>query len=99
MRRKEKTVDTTIRAEERKKDGIGYRYELIMRESTKVVSYGIPLYTIFIKMTQENGETTSADTKEVFADPGKATVFFEKLVNNLATPIDLPYIVEDEFSR
>lgn len=99
MRRKEKTVDTTIRTEEREKDGIEYRYELIMRESAKVASYGIPLYTILIKMTQENGETTSADTKEVFADAGKAIVFFEKLVNNLATPIDLPYIVEDEFSR
>ncbi len=99
MRKKKKTVDTTIRTEERQKDGIGYRYELVMRESTKLVSYGIPLYTVLVKMTHENGETTCADAKELFADPGKAIVFFEKLVDNLATPIDLPYIIEDEFSR
>lgn len=99
MRKKEKNVDTTIRTEERKKDGIGYRYDLVMRESSKVASYGIPLYTVQVKMTRENGDITSADTNELFADPGKAIVFFEKLVDNLATPIDLPYIVEDEFSK
>lgn len=98
MRKREKTVDKTIRTVERKQDGIAYQYDLVMRESANVVSYGIPLYAISVKMTQENGETTTAGTKEVFADPGKAIVFFEKLVNNLATPIDLPYIVEDEFS-
>ena len=98
MRKREKTVDTTIRTEQRNKDGIAYQYELVMRESSKVASYGIPLYTVFIKMTQENGDTTSADTKELFADPGKAIVFFEKLVDNLATPIDLPYILEDKIT-
>ena len=99
MRRREKTIDTTIRTERREEDGIGYKYELIMRESTCVASYGIPLYSVSVEMTQSDGKTTNAHTSDVFADAGKAIDFFEKLVDNLATPVDLPYIVEDEFSR
>lgn len=97
MKRKEKIFSTTLRTESREKDGIGYEYELIMKESARVASFKIPLYSVSVKMTDENGETTHANTKDVFADPGKALVFYEKLVKNLATPIDLAYILEDEF--
>ena len=96
MKRKEKTVNTTLRTDLKEKDGIGYEYELIMTESSRVASFKIPLYSISVKMTAEDGELTAASVSDVFADPGKALVFYEKLVNNLATPIDLPYIVEDE---
>lgn len=96
MKRKDKTINTTVRSETREKDGIGYEYELIMKESGRVASFKIPLYSVSVKMTNENGEVTEADTDDVFADPGKALVFYEKLVNNLATPIDLAYIIEDE---
>lgn len=99
MKRKEKTIDTTIRTERREEDGNGYKYELLMRESSRVASYGIPLYSISVEMTQSDGKITNAKTSDVFADAGKAIDFFEKLVNNLVTPIDLPYVVEDEFSR
>ncbi len=99
MKQKEKNIDTTIRTERRESDGIGYKYELLMHKSSRVASYGIPLYSISVEMQHSDGEVTNASTSEVFADAGKAIDFFEKLVNNLATPIDLPYIVEDELSR
>lgn len=99
MGRKEKTVDTTIRTEVREQDGIDYKYELIVRESSRVASYRIPLYSVSVEMTRSGEPTTNARTSDIFADAGKAIVFFEKLVDNLATPIDLPYIVEDEMSR
>lgn len=97
MKQKEKKTETTIRTERREGDGIGYKYELIMRESAKVASYGIPLYSINVEMHQKNGKVTNACTSDVFVDAGKAIDFFDKLVKNLATPIDLPYILEDEF--
>jgi hypothetical protein len=50
-------------------------------------------------MKRESGETTNADTSELFADVGRAIVFFERLVENYATPLNLPYIVEDEIYK
>ena len=99
MKRKEKTVDTMIRCEKREKDGNCYKYELVMRESGRVASYRLPLYSIFVEMKQQDGTVTNAETKEVFADAGRAIIFFDKLVRNLATPIDLAYIVEDELAK
>ncbi len=87
-----------IRTERRDNDGIIYKYALVMHESSHVASYGIPLYYISVEMTDKNGTITKASTADVFADAGRAVRFFEKLVSNLATPIDLPYIVEDELS-
>ena len=98
MRGKHKTFDSVIRTEEREKDGIGYKYKLIMKESLGVASYGIPLYSIDVEMNQGNGKTTSATATDLFADAGRAINFFERIVDNLATPIDLAYIVEDEMS-
>ena len=99
MRRKEKTVDTKIKTELRKKHGIEYKYELIMRESAQVASYKLPLYSVSVEMTYENGVTTTAETKEVFADAGRAIAFFERVVDNMATPGDLAYIVEEELAK
>ena len=93
-----KTVmkDTVIKKELREADGAIYSYSLIMSESNKVASYKLPLYSIEIDMTDEDGSRTHARTKELFADVGKALSFFRKLSDNLATPLNLPYIVEDE---
>ena len=99
MKRKRDTKDTAIRSEEITQEGVTYTYELLKRESRETVSYGIPLYSISVKMTDQEGSETSATSKEVFADAGKAIDFFEKLVKNFATPIDLPYIIEDEVMR
>lgn len=84
--------------ETREADGIIYTYTLILHEDKKLTSIGIPLYSISVDMISvESGRHTSATTKELFADEQKAKLFFDKLVRNLATPIDLAYIVEDEF--
>lgn len=98
MRQKEKTTDTVIRCDARCEEGFSYKYELIMKEGEGVASWRIPLYSIKVHLTDRNGKCTSADIKDVFADLGKAIIFYERLVRNLATPIDLAYILEDEIS-
>ena len=95
MRNQIKTNDTVIRREQRESDGNKYTYLLTMHESLSTVSYGIPLYSVNIEMIDSEGHETAATVGDVFADAGKAIVFFEKLVRNLATPIDLAYILED----
>ena len=99
MRRKNKLCGTVIRLEERESDGAKYEYKLIMKESDSVASYGIRLYSIEIKMSMPDGATTYAEAKELFADCGIAMDFFDKLVDNLATPLNLSYVVEDELAR
>ena len=99
MKYTDKTVDTVIRTEIKEADSAKYKYELIMRKSTRLVCFKLPLYSIKIEMTDEFGEKTKAETGELFSDVGKAISFFEKLVKYLATPIDLAYIVEDELAK
>ena len=93
-----KTVitDTVIKREVREADGALYQYSLIVSESNKVASYKLPLYSIEIEMTDRDSNVTNARTKEIFADVGKAISFYRRLSENLATPLNLPYIVEDE---
>ena len=95
-----KTVvkDTVIKRDIREADGARYCYTLIMSESNKVASYKLPLYSIEIEMTDADGNVTNAKTKEIFADVGKAISFFRKLSENLATPLNLLYILEDEMA-
>ena len=95
MQKQMKTKKTAIKVTEVNSDGFTYKYSINQTESTRVASYRIPLYSISIKLIR-GSEMTEAETKEIFSDLGKALSFFEKLVKNLATPIDLPYIVEDE---
>ena len=98
--RKTKTVnETIIRREECREDGYTYSYELIMKESGRVASYRIPLYSVRVKMTDRDGIESESEIKDAFADAGRAIVFFEKVVRNLATPIDLAYILEDEIVK
>ena len=89
----------TVRTERREEDGIGYNYRLSVEESERVASYTLSLYTIYVEMKERDGTVTNASAKELFADADKAHSFFNKLVDNLATPIDLPYIIEDELSK
>lgn len=76
-----------------------YSYELIMKESSRLSGFRLPIYSIRVGFTNEEGESSEAEVSEVFADAGKAILFFEKLVKNLATPIDTAYILEDEMSK
>ncbi len=94
--KRSKIVNTIIRRDFKEEDGNKYTYELFMHEDTKTASYKIPLYSISLHMTDSKGNETTAGVKDLFADIGKALEFYEKLVRNLATPIDLRYIIEDE---
>ncbi len=94
--KKTKASDIIIRTDYKEDDGNKYTYTLIMREDTKTASYKIPLYSIKLNMEDADGNKTAAGVSDLFADADKAINFYEKLVLNLATPIDLRYIVEDE---
>ena len=91
--------ETLIRREIVEDKNNTYSYELLMKENKKTSGYGLPLSSIRVGFTDENGNSSEAEADEIFADPGKAILFFEKLVRNLATPIDTAYIVEDEITR
>ena len=99
MKNIDKTIDTLIRTEIKEADGAKYKYELIMRKSAHMICFRMPLYSIKIEMTDEHGESTKAETGELFSDIDNAISFFEKLVKHLATPIDLAYVVEDELAN
>lgn len=95
--KKNNTLNKIIRTEKRSQDGAEYEYTLSVTESTRVASYMLPLYSIEVKMTHL-GKTTQSLAKDHFSDVGKALALFDKLVKNLATPIDLPYVLEDRIS-
>lgn len=84
----------TVRKDIRKTCGNEYKYELIIHKSEMP-----PLYSIKIELTMKNGKHTKAETHELPLDEKDAISFFEKLVDNLATPINLPYIIDDELKE
>ena len=90
--------DTVLFKEERSDDFNTYSYELIMRKGDSTACWRMPLYSIKVIMTDAKGNEKSADARDVFSNLDKAREFFKKIVNNLATPIDLAYILEDEMS-
>ena len=99
MRRRFSNEEAVIRSDEKKEGGFSCFYELIMRKSHNVSSYRIPLYSMRVKLIDGEGEESQAEIKDAFADIGKAVTFYEKLVRNFATPIDLAYILEDEIIK
>jgi len=94
----QKSSYNVICREERKDEENSYRYELMMRRGDTVATWQMPLYSIRVNMTDAFGNEGSADAPDAFCDENKARSFFDKLVRNLATPIDLAYILEDEIS-
>ena len=98
MRGAGKEKKTVIKTEERCVDGYHYVFKLIRTDSLRVASYGMPLYSVAVSFTDINGEVSEAETKEIFADVGRALSFFNMAVRNLVTPIDLLYAVEDSIS-
>ena len=91
------TTSSVIREVRREDGGAKYLYRLRVTRSNRVASYHIPLYSVDVEMDYE-GKHTESSVNDVFADVGKALVFFNTLVEYLATPIDLPYILEDKIS-
>ena len=93
---KKNVIERTLRIERAEAEGRFYKYRLSVKYITNVESYSLPLYSISIEMTDETGARTSSSLREAFSDSEQAFCFFNKLFENLATPIDLPYIFEDE---
>ncbi len=85
-----------IREETRETEDGVYTYTLLAKTGISVASYGLTLYSVIIQMTDSSGHRTEARLDDIFSDSDKAYKFFNKLIKNLATPIDLPYILEDE---
>ena len=94
--KREKIKTEIIKEDKIERDGCEYRYTLECKKSMKVASYRLPLYSVKICFKSEDGDSTECSSGELFTDVGRALVFYRRLVDNLATPIDLPYIVEDE---
>lgn len=82
--------------EERRQDDYLYTYELILREGKRTADWRLPLYSVKVSMTDPNGRSSQREVNDVFINRERAMEFFDKLVRNLATPIDLGYVVEDE---
>ena len=97
MRQAEKTDEKIIRTETCTEEGYRYTYDLLARESRATASYKLPLYSVRVTLVSPEGKETCAELSDVFADPGRAILFFDRIRENLATPIDLPYIFEHEF--
>ena len=94
MKRKDMVKDI-IRTEIRQADGYEYRYYLSVTNSAKVASYNLPLYSVRVEMIG-NEKHSEHELREIFADSGKAITFFEEIVENLVTPLDLHFILEDK---
>ena len=86
----------TVRREVREANGAKYVYTLTAGEGQRVACFGLTLYSVSIEMTANDGRITSSALDEIFVDSRRAIRFFDKLVSSLATPIDLPYVLEDE---
>ena len=93
---KKSILNNVIVKEKRQEMGYSYTYELIRRQGERTVDYGLSLYSIKISMTNPDGQHSKREATDVFIDYKIALDFFNKLVRNLATPIDLGYVVEDE---
>ena len=99
MKKQKATSSTVIRRDARQADGYKYLYEIIMSRGEGVACFRIPLYTIRVSLEHPDGKTTASEIADAFADLGRAISFFDRLVRNLATPIDLIYIHEDELCK
>lgn len=88
--------DTVVKSEERNSEGRHYKYELIMREGKQTHDWRLSLFSIRISMTDTDGKYSQKEAKDLFINRERALEFFDKLVKNLATPLNLGYVVEDE---
>ena len=73
-----------------------YSYELTVRKGLETASFRIPLYSVGVTMTDAYGNDTETVLTDAFSDEGKAIRFYEFVLRNLATPLNLSFILEDE---
>ena len=93
---KHKHNGTVLLKEERQDEYFLYTYELILREGRRTADWRLPLYSIRVTTVDSFGARNEREAIDVFTDKTKAENLFHKLVRNLATPIELGYVVEDE---
>ena len=93
-----RTSEINLKSEVRQSEGRLYEYTLTVNRSPYTASYRLPLYSISVNLTDRDGIKSQRSAENAFVDPERALAFFDRLVENLATPIDLPYILEDEFN-
>ena len=93
--KQQNTIETVIR-EERIHEGIKYTYELMRCVGERTHNWRLPLYSIRIAMVDVDGRESHGEARDLFRDKKSATRFFNRLVKELCTPIDLRYVVEDE---
>ena len=89
-----KETETSICEKSIKKGKIEYRYLLYL-------TYGVgdvPLYSVSAEMIFGRRRSFYR-TGRLFTNERLARRFFDKISKNLATPIDLPYIVEDDLTE
>ena len=92
-----KNLCEAIAIKKDKSDGENiYCYELIERKGETTADWRLTLFSIRITMTDKIGTSRSFEAKNLFSNKREAVEFFDMIVENLATPIDLPYILEDE---
>ena len=88
-----------VRCERRQSEGNEYEYTLTVRESNMTASFRLPLYSVQVAMTTEDGTRREARLTDAFLSQKMAFAFFNRIVENLATPIDLPFVYEDEMVK
>ena len=86
----------TVRQEIRYDEGMEYIYTLTVRTSDKTASFGLTLYSVAVQLTDNDGVKSEASLVDAFRSSSEAFHFFNRIVGNLATPIDLPFVFEDE---
>ena len=89
-------IAAPIKCHEITDNGLVYKYELIMHELRIDEANKSICYSISAELFSKDGERISrAETAAVFFSEEKAMRFFEKSADNLATPSNLPYVLED----
>ena len=94
----ELTTDGVIRKVTIYNEGNKYTYILSKKKSSMLASFRIPLYSIRVEMTDFEGEDSYFELRDTFASEERALRFFNKLKDNLATPVNCPFVFEDELS-
>ena len=98
MKKLKNTAEKRIMKEHTRSDaGADYIYRLYENTPKRIGRMELTLYSVYIRM-KKDGMNYENILDGVFADVGKALTFYNSLVENLASPIDLNYVFEDRLT-
>ncbi len=97
MRQKSKAIKSVIKEDVICDGEYRYIYRLYENAARKIGKASLTLYSIEIEMECEE-VCSKSEISEIFADVGKALTFYNSLVENLVTPINLHYVLEDSIT-